>query len=141
MRLHARIGESLESIYGAEAEAHAAELAHHFAEAEAVTGSTKLVHYSLLAGERALGSYAWEEAQAHFERALLAKGVPLSSQDSAKDIEAATLLFGLARAQMAMTDRHEMLQAADSLSRAFDYYADAGEVERAVRRGGRVPCA
>ena len=131
-RLHARIAEALEEIYGADTEAHAAELAHHFVEAETVLGTDKLVHYSLLAGERALATYAWEEAQAHFECALLAKGVPLSSQDPAKDIEAATLLFGLARAQLATTERHEMLQAADTLSRAFNYYADAGDVERTV---------
>jgi len=132
VRLHARIAEALEEIYGANVEAHAAELAYHCAEAEPVLGPEKLVHYSLLAGEQALAAYAWEEAQAHFERALLAKGVPLSSQDPAKDTDAAALLFGLARAQMAMVQRHEILQAADSLRRAFSYYADTGDGERAV---------
>ena len=53
VRLHARIAETLEELYGDSSEAHAAELARHFAQAEAVTGSNKLVHYSLLAGERA----------------------------------------------------------------------------------------
>ena len=33
VRLHARIGESIEELYEADVEAHAAELAHHFAEA------------------------------------------------------------------------------------------------------------
>ena len=37
-RLHARIAEALEDLYGERAEAHAAELAHHFAEAETVPG-------------------------------------------------------------------------------------------------------
>ena len=59
VRLHARIGEALEALYGPDASGHAAELAYHFAEAEAVTGRDKLVHYSSLAGERALASYAW----------------------------------------------------------------------------------
>ena len=36
VRLHARIAETLEQLYGNNVEAHAAELAHHFAEAEAV---------------------------------------------------------------------------------------------------------
>jgi len=132
VRLHARIAEALEELYGADVAAHAAELAHHFAEAEAVLGIEKLVRYSLLAGDRALAAYAWEEAQANFERALLAKGVPLGSQDPAKDTEAAALLFGLARAQINMVESLGMLQAADSLSRAFNYYADAGDGERAV---------
>ena len=132
VRLHARIGQALEEAYGLDVSMHAAELAYHFGQAEPVLGSEQLVRYSLLAGERALATYAWEEAQTHFECALLAKGVPLSSQDPAKDIEAATLLFGLARTQLAMTGRGGMLQAADSLRRAFSYYADAGDVERAV---------
>ena len=51
VRLHAQIAESLEAMYGSDADAHAPELAHHFAQAEAVVGSPKLVHYSLLAGE------------------------------------------------------------------------------------------
>ena len=132
VRLHARIAETLEALYGDNAEVHAAELAHHFAQAEAVAGSNKLVRYSLLAGERALAAYAWEEAQAHFKRALAAKGVSPEGMDPATDAETAALLFGLARAQLAMAERHEMLLTADSLSRAFDYYADAGDVERAV---------
>ena len=62
VRLHARIAETLEQLYSGNVEAHAAELAHHFAEAEAVLGSEKLVGYALLAGERAQQSYAHEEA-------------------------------------------------------------------------------
>ena len=67
---HARIAEALELLYGADADAHAAELAHHFAEAQTVLGTEKLVHYSLLAGERALYGLAYEEGLAHFERGL-----------------------------------------------------------------------
>jgi predicted ATPase len=77
VRLHARIGEAIEELYGRDADAHAAELAHHFAEARPVVGVEKLVHYSLLAGERALAAYAYEDALAHFERGLAAKGVCL----------------------------------------------------------------
>ncbi|MFQ6029064.1 MAG: serine/threonine-protein kinase PknK, partial [Dehalococcoidia bacterium] len=70
VRLHARVAETLEQLYAENVEAHAAELAHHFAQAEAVLGTQKLVHYSLLAGQRALASHAWEEARVQFERAL-----------------------------------------------------------------------
>ena len=73
-RLHARIAETLEELYGAEAERHAAELAHHFGEAQAVLGPGKLVRYSALAGEAALAAHAPEQALAHFQRALAAKG-------------------------------------------------------------------
>ena len=78
VRLHAHIAEALESLYGADAEAHASELAHHFAEAQTVLGTEKLVHYSLLAGERALSGFAYEEALAHFERGLVSRGITLT---------------------------------------------------------------
>ena len=132
VRLHARIGEALEELYGADAEAHAAELAHHFAEAEPVLGSGKLVRYSLLAGERALASYAYENAIVHFERGLVARDITLSGTEAAADEEAAALLSCLGRAQAAMSSLHQLPEAINSLARAFQYYFDAGDVERAV---------
>ena len=126
VRLHARIAEDLEELYGSDAEDHAAELAHHFAEAQAVLGVEKLVRYSLIAGERALAIYAYEEALKHCQRALAAKeGKPM-------DAETAALLFGLGRAQLATLPRHRLTEAELSLVAAFDYYAEAGDVSRAV---------
>ena len=55
------------------------------------------MHYSLAAGERALAGYAHEEAQAHFQRALAAKA------GQTMDEQAAALLHGLGRAEMALT--------------------------------------
>ena len=136
VRLHARIAETLEELYGDNADGHAAELAHHFAQAEAVTGSDRLVHYLLLAGERALVAYGWEEALSHFERGLSSRGVPLAGLEAAPDQEAAALLFGLARAQVAVLDRFEMETGVNNLRRAFDYYAEAGEVDQVVAVGG-----
>ena len=100
VRLHARIAETLEDAYGENAGAHAAELAHHFAEAEGVLGSDRLVHYSLLAGERALRARAYEEAEAHLQRGLEGKGVVLTSMEPAQDGEAAALLCCLGQAQI-----------------------------------------
>ena len=53
-RLHVRIGQALEELYGVGAEAHARELACHFSESETVLGPEKLVQYSRLAGDQAL---------------------------------------------------------------------------------------
>jgi tetratricopeptide (TPR) repeat protein len=125
-RLHARIAETLEELYGASAESHAAELAHHFAEAEGVLGTDKLVRYSLLAGERALASYAHEEALAHFQRGLAAKA------DQPADAETGQLLHGLGRVQVATLPPYELREAVQTLGRSFDYFVDAGDVERAV---------
>lgn len=81
VRLHARVGEALENRYGANLPLHAAELAHHFGEAQGVLGEQKLVRYSLLAGEQALASYANQEAMEHFQRALEAKeGQPMDAE-------------------------------------------------------------
>ena len=126
VRIHARIAETLEELYGANAEAHAAELAHDFAEAEAVLGTENLVRHSLLAGERALTAYAWEEALAHFQRARDAKG------EQPMDTETADLLFGVGRAQAAVLPASQLQDAVNNLTQAFDYYAETGEVSRAV---------
>jgi len=132
VRLHARIAETLEELYGENLEAHAAELAHHFAEAESVHGTAKLVRYSLLAGERALATFAWEEALSHCRQGLQAKGVPLEGTEPASDAAEAALLFGLGRAQMATLERQEIPAAIRNLTRAFDYYAKVGDEGQAV---------
>ena len=125
-RLHARIAEALEDLYGSDLEVHAAEIARHFVEAQTVAGTDKLVRYSALAGEQALGSYAHEEAMAHFQRALAAKeGRPM-------DVETAAMLFGLGRAQAVTLEQHDRAEALASLGRAFDHYAETGDVSNAV---------
>jgi len=126
VRLHARIAEALELLYGVDAEAHAAELAHHFTEAQTVLGIEKMVQYFLLAGERALAGYAHSEALAHFQRALDAK------EDPPMDAEMASILYGLGRSQAAALPMYEIDKAVASLNRAFDYYADVGDVPQAV---------
>ena len=126
VRLHARIAEMLEELYGTDAEARAAELAHHFAQAEAVAGNEKLVKYARIAGERALENFAHEDALVHFQRALAAKeGEPV-------DAETAATLYGLGRAQVATLPRHQIQDAVASFTRAFDFYAETGDVDRAV---------
>ncbi|MCH8746021.1 MAG: AAA family ATPase, partial [Chloroflexi bacterium] len=132
VRLHARIGEALETLYGDETGDHAAELAYHFAEAEPVGGPDKLVKYTMLAGEKALDTYAYEEALGHFQRGLLAKGVDAEGATPLPDADAAALLFGLARAQAATLRRHNLDVAFASLSRAFDFYAETNEVTLAI---------
>ena len=125
VRLHARIAQTLEAVYSGEPDlsGRASALAHHFAQARDVLGTDKLVKYSLIAGERALASYAYEEALDQFQRVLDVK-------DSDKtDAEAATALFGLGRAQAALA---QIERAIPSFTRAFDYYFEVRDVENAV---------
>ena len=122
-RLHGEIGEALEGLYAEDVEAHADELAYHFAEAEPALGGLKLVRYSLMAGERALAAYAWEEALGHFQRGLAAK------EGQRVDEETAAVLQGIGLAQLAL---HQQDAAIETMTRAFDYYAEAGEVTKAA---------
>ena len=123
VRLHASIAESLEEMYEDDAENHASQLAYHFGEAQTALGTERLVRYSLLAGNQGLAGYAYEEALVHFQQALSAK------ENQPMDAEAATILCGLGGAQAALLQRQN---AVASLSKAFNYYADVGDIERAV---------
>jgi DNA-binding SARP family transcriptional activator len=125
-RLHARIAQTLATLYGDRADAHAAELAHHYDEAVAVLGTDRLVHYSALAGEAALAAHAPEQALVHFERALAAR------ENAATDDQAAEVLFGLGRAQLATHGHDQLGPAVASLRRAFDHYVETGEIGRAI---------
>jgi AAA ATPase domain len=70
LQLHRRVGEAIERQYGAGTGAHVAELARHFAEVAAAGEAAKALAYARLAGERAMGMYAYEEAAAEYQRAL-----------------------------------------------------------------------
>ena len=123
---HGATGETLEQLHQENLNEHAAELAHHFAEAGVALGRDKLVRYSLMAGELALASYAYEQAQVHFNRVLAAK------EGLAVDADTAAALFGLFRAQHATMARHDSEESYDNLSRAFDYYASVGDMAHLV---------
>jgi DNA-binding CsgD family transcriptional regulator len=126
VRLHARIAQALEDLYGDDAEAHATELAYHCIAAEPVLGRSRAAHYSRVAGEQALASHAYEEALLHFQYALSA------TQGQDLDRDTADLYFGLAQAQAATLERPHLVQASAHVQRAFDYFAETGDVARAV---------
>ena len=129
VRLHARIAEALETIYGNLPGDHVTELAHHFTQAAPVLGLEKMVKYLTLAGERALAAHAHDDAIAHFRRGLTAKGVDPENESEAIDGAAAALFYGLGRSLAATNRRRE---AAANLRAAFEYYAQEGDGPRAV---------
>ena len=128
VRLHARIAQTLETVYGdaPNLSGNAAELAYHFAQAREVLGTEKLIDYSLMAGQRALASYAYEEALDQFQRVLDAK------ETDSPDPEAAAALFGLGRSQAALGRIEE---AIPNFAKALDYYSDTGDIVTAVAIG------
>jgi len=145
VRLHARISQALETLHGTVYGSHSAEIAYHLSEAVSITGQDKLVRYSLMAGEWALGTFSPDEALGHFQRALSAKGGSPSLGTAVTgtgnghcpklDDELADALFGLGRAQLATLERHQMADAVASLSRALDYYVECRDASRAVAIG------
>ena len=93
--LHRQAGDTIEKLHGDEAEAHAAELAHHFFEAARAGDATKAVAYCSLAGQAAMQTVAFEEAELLFGRALEALALsPPVDEGSRYD-----LLMGLGEAR------------------------------------------
>ena len=131
-QVHAVVAKALEDLHQHNLVGHAAELAYHFSEAEALLGTEKIVRYSLMAGESALEAYGYEDAVAHYRRGLATRDIPTSGTESAPDEEAAALLFGLARAQGAIGVDAQLEGAFGALSRAFEYYEVNGHRALAV---------
>lgn len=82
VRMHLRIGQALETLYGAEAEAYAVELAYHFGEAQSLVGSTKFVGYSLLAGEQAPGHLRPRASPRALPSGPIRQGKPVNGRGS-----------------------------------------------------------
>ncbi|MBW3589726.1 MAG: AAA family ATPase [Actinobacteria bacterium] len=70
VRLHRRVGEALEDLFASDPGPYLSELAHHFFEASIGGAEDKAIDYAVRAGSRAIDQFAYEEAIAHFERAL-----------------------------------------------------------------------
>ena len=126
VRLHARIAETLEEMYQSDIERHAPELALHFAKAETLLGTDKLVKYSLIAGGNALDDLAFEDALEHFQRAISAL------EDQPDMVETADALVGFSRAQFATLSSDEFPSVLETLIRAFDLYIKHGENDKAI---------
>jgi len=71
VRLHRKIGETLEELHEGALESQLAALAYHFAEGALAGGDVeKALRYARRAGERATALMAHEDAIPHYERAL-----------------------------------------------------------------------
>jgi DNA-binding CsgD family transcriptional regulator/tetratricopeptide (TPR) repeat protein len=123
---HSVVAETLEQLHQNDLNEYVGDSAYHFAQAQTLSGTEKLVHYSLLAGERSLGAHAHEEALALFQQGMAVK------EGHEIDSDSASLLFGLGRAQLAALGRSQIPEALGNLDRAFDYFTESGDVERAV---------
>ncbi|MDQ3937088.1 MAG: AAA family ATPase, partial [Chloroflexota bacterium] len=143
--LHRRIAEALEELYGSSAEAHLAELAHHFFEAAQgadETDAAVIVHkartYAARAAEVATRALAYEEAARLFRTALAVLDLQAASDDAART----ELLLSLGDAEARAGDMESatapFLEAAD-LARRTGVAAHLARAALGI--GGRVPWA
>jgi eukaryotic-like serine/threonine-protein kinase len=97
-QMHQRCGAAIESLYATSLGEHYAELAHHYLQAGQAALVARGIEDARRAGEQALAQLAYEQAVAHFERALQA--LPLKSAPSdSPSRERAELLLALGDAQ------------------------------------------
>lgn len=127
VRMHARIASALELLYGDDGDNHAEQLIGHFVQAETVLGTDSIVHYALIAGQRALDVIDPASAVGYFEAGVEAFG------GDQPDERLAELLAGLGRAQISTLERTELQTAIDNITRAFDLYLQLGNKDAAIQ--------
>ena len=127
--LHATVAEALETLYGHAADAHADELAYHFARAETRGLAGKAVRYLAAAGRSATARHANREAANYLSAALEQHdGAHGSSDwDAALGIDADALVENLAQVRQRLGD----YDAASSLwMRARTSAERSGDIRR-----------
>jgi tetratricopeptide (TPR) repeat protein len=105
-RLHRRTAHALEARGAPHGAERLSALAHHYGRAVLGGDTRKAIHYALRAGERALASYAFEDAAAHFDAALDA----LEAEDSLDAARACQSALAATRAHE-LCNRHELAVA------------------------------
>lgn len=133
VRLHRRVGETLERLHAANLAPHLPELAHHFFEAAASGEVDKAIDYALRAGERASGMLGYEEAVEHYDRAMQA--LELRGADDSTRLD---LLLMLGDAQWGAgeaTNARATFLAAAAVARDL---RDGRRLARAALRYGEV---
>ena len=120
--LNARIVETLEELYGDEADDHAIELVERCTAATPKVSTEKLLHYLITSAERSLETYAWASALEYFDRVFKLMG-------ESCDAISARLYSGRAMAQFAMCLYSD---SNASYKRAYENYEELGDIRGMV---------
>jgi DNA-binding SARP family transcriptional activator len=126
MRLHRQLGEALEALD--DTEAHVEALAYHFAQAAADGQSIKAADYGLAAGRSATGRLGYEEAAAHYQRAL--QSLALGSRSQAP--RCCELLLALGEACWGAGQLDQARQAYSQAAELAEQLGDATALARAA---------
>jgi class 3 adenylate cyclase len=127
VRLHRRMAEELERVYGAQAGERAGELAYQYHRSAALPGAERGVEHALAAAERAEAAAAHEEAASFLRMALEL----LPEGDARRPRLLARLGFALAwalefdAARQAASEAGDLIAEGEGADAAADYLAEA----------------
>jgi class 3 adenylate cyclase len=127
LRLHQEVARVLEAQYASRKEEHAAELAEHYGHSTDRDDLRKAVEYSELAARRAMGVFAYSEAEAHLRRCLEVQEV-LDPDDAERRCD---LLLALGDAMLPQDDPKRVI--AMVAPEAFRLAEALGQSDRAAR--------
>jgi DNA-binding SARP family transcriptional activator len=122
-RAHLRAAQAMIQVWAGGLEEHAAEIAHHLAEAGDEGDPKELLAYSAMAGQRALDTSAFEEALVLLERAAELEAVALPSQRAELFVA-----LGSARGRLGQWD-----SALVAWQRSLEQYEELGDSDAVGR--------
>jgi tetratricopeptide (TPR) repeat protein len=121
-RLHARIAEAMERLYGNSIEKHVSALAHHLYQSGAAADPEKTIRFLMMASKQARSSAAHEDSLAHVNNAL-------SLVEGERGMVPADLFSAQAGALRCLARIDEAEKALES---AIALYTEAGDSTRAA---------
>lgn len=118
IELHAAVFNALEEVLEDNADEHAAEMVEHSLQSESLLSADKVVHYSMIAGERSMEAHLPGVARRHFEAAM-------SRMDMDQcDVQTAKLLSGYSHSVFASGASEEIIVAARNSKAAVECYIE-----------------
>jgi class 3 adenylate cyclase/tetratricopeptide (TPR) repeat protein len=129
VRLHRRIAEVMEEVYGDRAAEHAGEIAEHYHRSAALPGAERGVAHCLAAAEQAEQAAAYEEVAVCVRMALdlLSKGDPQRPRLLARLGLALAWSFQVEEAARVAAEAGELIAASEGSDSAAHYLADIAD--------------
>jgi tetratricopeptide (TPR) repeat protein len=129
IRLHRKIGETLEQLHRTDLKPHLAALAHHFRESGI---ADKAIDYSIRAGEAAEAVFAYDDALSHLRSAL-----PIAEAHDHHDSQRAGILLRLGRIEVFFENRDQGVEHLEIALKMYEQIGDdqhAGEIHSHLGR-------
>ncbi len=130
-RIHLRIAQALEHLYGNSLEAHMLEVAYHLIGAGPMADAKTVMMYARQAGDQAFAMFAWSDAAQYYEAALAA--AELTGNVSPHHL--ATLHYQAGQAYQRATDAGPCLHHYDKAIEAYRRVEDVrGQAQALIEK-------